>query len=520
MSIGNRALGLVFVLAFASLVSSAQAELLSSWEFSAGDLSGTNVAATSGSVGFGDARYTGSLQAGAAVAGGALQLDGSGDFLQFGNNLTEIRGLGAMTVAAWVQPASTTTGLRRIAEHEDNFYFWQDNGSYRYTTHGGSGTNAQAISTTAPSVGDWQHVAAVYEGGQPARIYVNGTPFEDASVSNQVAMPNNTETFQIGARRSGSGSASNFFDGQLDDVAIWNTPLSDGDISALAGQGSGGYAGRAAPSATSATTTTLAQWDFEELAIGSTMNTQRLLDSSGFGRDAFAGGGTGNTPPVVEGSGNFGSKALRFSGTTDEVIFRDGFNGFSDGPPAAGSDINFGQNDSFTVEAVIRAPAVPGSDGAGAIVSKDVGSNSPSWWLRILNDGTLQAIVDDSVGGNGVVAGSTAINDDEWHHVAFVRDAANDEVRLYIDHMLEAVAMDNTAGTSVNNNDIILGGFNDNTVRQFLGDIDVARISIGALSPDQFLQPIPEPASLLLWIGAGLGLVGFAAFRRGQLRRS
>jgi len=398
-------------------------------------------------------------------------------------------------VAAWVKPADSSIALRRIVEHEDNFYFWQQNNAFRYTTHG-TGGDSQAVSTTAPAAGTWQHVTAVYRGGEPAEIYVNGV-LEDASGSNQVAMANNTQTLQVGARRSSSGSPSNFFNGDLDDVAVWNEALTPGAIAALAGSGTGGYYGRTTPTGTSVSTTTLALWDFEEMAFGGTTNTQRIEDTSGFDRDAFAGGGA-NTPEVIASSSLYGKKALRFDFDSDVVIFRDGFNGFLDGPPPAGTDVDFGQNDSFTVEAVIRAASDPGSDGAGAIVAKDVGSNQPSWWLRILDDGRLQAIVDDSAGGYGLVTGTSALNDNLWHHVAFVRDAANDEVRLYVDYDPDGTAVDNTVGTSANGNDIRLGGFNAGT-RHFAGDIELARISIGALAPSQFIQPIPEPATVVVW---------------------
>ncbi len=221
--------------------------LLTSWEFNGGDVSGNSVAPTAGSVlGLSNpGRFTGQLQADAAVSGGALQLDGAGDYLQFGSNLGELRNLGIMTVSAWVKPGSTAPDYRRIVEHEDNFYFWQESGRYRYTTHG---SGSQAVSTTAPSPGDWQHVLAVYEAGQPARMYVDGTPVEDSSNTDPGSMPDNAHTFQIGARRDGdgSGTASNFFHGELDDASIWSRALDEKSIDRLAGSG---YARRTTPTA-------------------------------------------------------------------------------------------------------------------------------------------------------------------------------------------------------------------------------------------------------------------------------
>ena len=91
------------------IYTSAEGALLAAWEFNAADVSGSDVAASGGTA----ANTTGSLQDNAAVTGGALALDGAGDYLQFGNNVTDLRGLGAMTVAAWVRPGDSSGALRR-----------------------------------------------------------------------------------------------------------------------------------------------------------------------------------------------------------------------------------------------------------------------------------------------------------------------------------------------------------------------------------------------------------------------
>jgi hypothetical protein len=220
------------------------ATLLAAWEFNAGDISGSSVAASGGTA----SNTTGTLQADAAIVSGALSLDGTGDYLQFGNDVTELRPAGGtLTIAAWVNTDVAITALRRIVEHEDNIYFWAESGLFQYTTHGTPGTpDGRAQSTTAPTVGVWQHMAVTVAPNQPASIYINGV-LEGVSVNNQVPIPSIVHSFQIGARRNASGPATNFWDGQIDDVAIWDGFLSMTDIAALAGVGNGGYAGRTVP---------------------------------------------------------------------------------------------------------------------------------------------------------------------------------------------------------------------------------------------------------------------------------
>jgi hypothetical protein len=255
-------------------------------------------------------------------------------------------------------------------------------------------------------------------------------------------------------------------------------------------------------------------WDFEEFAPGTTSGQlDRIRDRSGNGRDAI----TAKTEAIsyVAGNPEFGQRtAASFqSDTNDVVFFVDGLGIFNDGGPAAGPDINFGANDSFAIEAMVRVP--PSFQGVGAIVSKDVAPDQPSWWLRI-DGGRLRGLVDDISAFTSVVSGESSINDGEWHHVAFVRDATNaaaKELRLYVDYVLDGVAADRTTGTHANDNFILLGGFNDgNPERQLAGEIDFVRIASDVVSPDQFLRDC-IPSETVLCLGDGGRFRVTASFR-------
>ena len=297
-------------------------------------------------------------------------------------------------------------------------------------------------------------------------------------------------------------------------------------------------------------------WTFEEYAPGDTLNHRdRLRDTSGNGRDAFAsdgslvtdnnrqsdgngasvtgdqGGFPNNTPNVVPGSGLFGNTtALEFRGDDEDVmVFRDGFDDFNDGGPAAGADINFGPDDSFTIEAVVRTPGDvdtgAGSD-RGAIVAKDVAGDQQSWWTRFQDGNRVAGFVDDSddhsgsSGDNQVVQATRVFDQNRWFHIAFVRDADNDELRLYLEDLEDgdgfthdgpdATGPDNTVDFLSNLNDIRIGGFNNDSAgaSQLEGAVDVVRISSGALEQTQFL---PEPSSFVL---LGIALCALLSRRR------
>jgi hypothetical protein len=67
----------------------------------------------------------------------------------------------------------------------------------------------------------------------------------------------------------------------------------------------------------------------------------------------------------------------------------------------------------------------------------------------------------------------------------------NHELRLYLDYELVGTIADPTDGDFGNTNDLLLGAFNASTPgsKRFIGDIDLARVSFGALGTDEFVQP-------------------------------
>lgn len=242
----------------------------------------------------------------------------------------------------------------------------------------------------------------------------------------------------------------------------------------------------------------LAYWDFEELEPGVSLSAgQRIEDISGSDRDARAED-AGDLPTVIDG--RLGGIALQFDSSPDRVVFEPGYD-FGDGGPLAGSIIDFGQDDSFTLEALIRIP--DGLIHTGALIAKDVGASQPSWWFRI-NGEVLQALVGDGP-NQPAVTGTIPVNDGEWHHVALVRDAIQDELRLYVDYQLDASVPDTTVGDSFTNNDIRLGSFNEGT-RQLQGDMEYARITSGALLTSEFV-PTPTGIDLEVTMEADVELV-------------
>jgi hypothetical protein len=217
-------------------------------------------------------------------------------------------------------------------------------------------------------------------------------------------------------------------------------------------------------------------WQFNEKSPGNftDTNASAILDASGNGHH----GTTALPLSYVAGSPAQGnSSAVTFTLSSDNVVVPDPTGAF-----------NFSPGQSITLEALVRTYNI-GQDGIGAIMNKQ-GANPGEWWWRINANGRQQFWIDDGAGGAKNVSGAAALNDGVWHHVAAVFDATAQQVRVYVDYALDgsAAAVYGTSGTIGNTNDFWIGAFQNGT-RQFDGDMDFARVSLGALDPTNFVLP-------------------------------
>jgi hypothetical protein len=128
------------------------------------------------------------------------------------------------TIMAWVRPASTSAGRHMVVASADCSLFREG-----ATWHVGAGpldwggdydTGAQV------QVGVWQHVAVVYSGNT-ARFFLNGHRWPDLSIG---PLPNGGKV-GVGYMRYGSGGY--YWDGQIDELAIYERALTDTEIEAL-----------------------------------------------------------------------------------------------------------------------------------------------------------------------------------------------------------------------------------------------------------------------------------------------
>lgn len=197
-----------------------------------GDSSGTNDSA--GSCGSGDNTQmwnngtTGRRNA-------SLDFDGSNDYVLV-NDSPALRGFSAFSVSAWVK-ADSKGNFERVLDKRSNsstntdreytLFFTDDTDQkIQFSVWGESGTGRDAISDTAFPLGEWKHVVGTYDGSF-VRLYIDG--ILQSFSQNQTGNVNNAiNNLIIGD--SGLLSENYNFDGQIDEVKIWNYALTEHQI--------------------------------------------------------------------------------------------------------------------------------------------------------------------------------------------------------------------------------------------------------------------------------------------------
>jgi len=195
-------------------------------------------------------------------ANSALSFDGINDFVSAPRSVNASR----FTVEAWVRPTNSNSYGIVLAEADDNNGWSLELDVNRPILWVATNAGWQGVLyPTALTVGQWAHVAAVYDNGT-VRLFVNGVASAPATVGATLRISTNS-------LRMGGLTGYPFFAGALDDVRISSSARYTVNFTPPASL--------PAPDAN-----TLAQWAFNE---GS---GQTIVDTSGNGRNGVLGAST------------------------------------------------------------------------------------------------------------------------------------------------------------------------------------------------------------------------------------
>ena len=148
-------------------------------------------------------------------------------------------GSSGFSVSAWFRADALDTSFQTlIAQGENTRWRVARYGTTANMSYAGGGLGVQDIQTTtsfAPPTG-WVHLVAVTQTGVATRLYINGT-LESANPSPPAISHDGLSNLFIGANPNATGREWN---GAIDDVALWNRPLSADEIATLYAAGQSG----------------------------------------------------------------------------------------------------------------------------------------------------------------------------------------------------------------------------------------------------------------------------------------
>jgi len=198
-------------------------KLVGWWKFD--ETEGSNASDSSSSGNTGSLVGNPQWRSSAGKVGGALEFDGSSDYVQIENE-SSFDITNQITVSAWVNISSVPTLWTAIVTKGDSAWRLSTEEADR-RFHFAVSNNTWVNGQRSVEANEWHHVLGVYDGEQ-IRMYVDGKldvsrPWNDRIGSNDypVYIGENAET------------TGRYWDGLIDDVRIYNYALSKGEITAL-----------------------------------------------------------------------------------------------------------------------------------------------------------------------------------------------------------------------------------------------------------------------------------------------
>lgn len=378
------------------------------------------------------------------ILGGMLYFDGSGGYVNCGNNpafdMTE-----GCTVMAWIMVRSFTKDWQAITTKGDSawrLHRHQNTDYINFACTGLIGGNKNWGSTVWGSTpvrdNEWHHAAGIYDPSDEAdnvKLYIDGV-IDGAEALRYGNGPIATNSYDvlIGENAQQTGRE---WHGLIDDVRLYDRPWSADKIYDYANFG-------IVPAGSP-----VAHWELDE-ASGTI-----APDSSGNGYDATLVGRTG---PEWRTGPNGG--ALEFHGVGSYVN-------------CSNSPI-FDVTDALSVSAWINITTVP-ADWAGIITKGD-----DAWRFSTFQRTTSLHFAVTGPPDYWAVNGQTQLNPGQWYNVAATYDGT--EIRLYVDGVEDAIATAYDGGVTTDPFDVWIGGNSDRPGREFDGLIDEVAVWNRALS--------------------------------------
>ncbi len=426
----------------------------------------------------------------------AIGFDGSDDNIDFGND-SSLQPASELTVSAWAYMSNwssasqskiisnTQSGGYALAideANDNNISFFVNNGAYLNPTY--------ALSNLSSG---WHHVCATYKN-KIAKLYIDGSLVDTATNTNNtnITYNSNIKLF-AGAEPDASNNTSQFFNGLLGQIAVFNKELISSEISAI-------YAlGRRTDLTTSYSTNLQGYWFLNPTHSNPDLTgADKILDRSGNGNHGTQSGGV-----------NFlGTNDGDVQGSPDSITIREGLNSNRDGlgfyftnPDSNVLRLN-GSNDFVTIDSTGSLPSgdqsrsitcwiKPSSlSGDQPIIFTGTYASNQMFTLAFLSANPTKISVWGFSNDN---TGTDVLTTDNWWYVGVTYDSGTNTLKSYIgggaNNIDPALDINNTSTTNYNTTygDVRIGRASTQD-KYFDGIVDEVKIYNRALSADEILK--------------------------------
>jgi hypothetical protein len=203
------------------------------WKFD--EASGNTAADSTNLVNDGSLQGSPIWRDGGGTIEGALEFDGSGDYVEVANS-SSLQMTDAVTIAAWVKSDRWDSGsyvnviARKGEGNPNNYQLAVADGVVAFYL---DDSDASGIRGNTPlNTGTWYHLAGTWDGST-VQIYVNGVLDNDPPDPRTGTIGTDSRALYIGGR-----SGTDLFDGLIDDLRIYNRNLCVDEIMELYSAGS------------------------------------------------------------------------------------------------------------------------------------------------------------------------------------------------------------------------------------------------------------------------------------------
>ena len=191
-----------------------------------------------------DGQHNGTLGGGTATKtpawsterGSSLQFDGTNDVLKVADSdALDLTG-NTLTISCWVKRSAAGSGnIVKKVDASNGYRLWiTAAGKLQFDLLLGGTAKTVTGATTIP-LNEWKHLAARYNGSE-LRIFIDGT-IETAATAATASLAATTAALWMGYY----DAANHHLNGYLDDVSIYDTALSDAEITKLSNRRAGRY---------------------------------------------------------------------------------------------------------------------------------------------------------------------------------------------------------------------------------------------------------------------------------------